>query len=66
MRAALWRAAGQPAASPAARPSSRPSTFVAETAAGHDYLDAAREMADTGRPTLARLLAEEAAERTAD
>ncbi|MEV0526697.1 hypothetical protein AB0I66_25005 [Streptomyces sp. NPDC050439] len=31
-----------------------------------DYLDAAREMADTGRPTLARLLAEEAAERTAD
>ncbi|MEU2869158.1 hypothetical protein ABZ769_08120 [Streptomyces olivoreticuli] len=25
-----------------------------------EYLDAAREMADTGRPTLARLLAEEA------
>ncbi|MFB8126199.1 hypothetical protein ACFVG1_32985 [Streptomyces bacillaris] len=31
-----------------------------------DYLDAAREMADTGRPTLARLLAEEASARTAD
>ncbi|MCX5398173.1 hypothetical protein [Streptomyces sp. NBC_00102] len=31
-----------------------------------DYLDAAREMAKTGRPTLARLLAEEAADRTAD
>lgn len=31
-----------------------------------DYLDAAREMADTGRPTLARLLAEEAADRTDD
>ncbi|MFB8777110.1 hypothetical protein [Streptomyces broussonetiae] len=31
-----------------------------------DYLDAAREMADTGRPTLARLLAEEAADRTPD
>ncbi|WP_250287344.1 hypothetical protein [Streptomyces atroolivaceus] len=31
-----------------------------------DYLDAAREMADSGRPTLARLLAEEAADRTAD
>ncbi|MCC8335128.1 hypothetical protein ACIPH4_14800 [Streptomyces tendae] len=30
-----------------------------------DYLDAAREMADSGRPTLARLLAEEAAARTA-
>ncbi|MFF2201156.1 hypothetical protein [Streptomyces sp. NPDC058145] len=29
-----------------------------------DYLDAAREMADSGRPTLARLLAEEAADRT--
>ncbi|MGW0993632.1 hypothetical protein ACWD5V_10015 [Streptomyces sp. NPDC002523] len=29
-----------------------------------DYLHAAREMADTGRPTLARLLAEEAADRT--
>ncbi|HET6357608.1 hypothetical protein [Streptomyces sp.] len=31
-----------------------------------DLLDAAREMADTGRPTLARLLAEEAADRTDD
>ncbi|MGW7542101.1 hypothetical protein ACWGKQ_13395 [Streptomyces sp. NPDC054770] len=31
-----------------------------------DYLEAAREMADTGRPTLARLLAEEAADRTTD
>ncbi|MGW2656757.1 hypothetical protein ACWC1D_24255 [Streptomyces sp. NPDC001478] len=31
-----------------------------------DYLDAAREMAATGRPTLARLLAEEAADRTTD
>ncbi|WP_405561350.1 hypothetical protein [Streptomyces sp. NBC_01180] len=31
-----------------------------------DYLNAAREMAETGRPTLARLLAEEAANRTAD
>jgi len=31
-----------------------------------DYLDAAREMADSGRPTLARLLAEEAADRTPD
>ncbi|MEU2420190.1 hypothetical protein ABZ619_03865 [Streptomyces sp. NPDC007851] len=31
-----------------------------------DYLEAAREMADTGRPTLARLLAEEAADRTSD
>ncbi|MGS2587909.1 hypothetical protein [Streptomyces hebeiensis] len=31
-----------------------------------DYLDAAREMAETGRPTLARLLAEEAADRTTD
>ncbi|OEJ24816.1 hypothetical protein AR457_10345 [Streptomyces agglomeratus] len=31
-----------------------------------EYLAAAREMADTGRPTLARLLAEEAADRTAD
>ncbi|MFE1909633.1 hypothetical protein [Streptomyces anandii] len=29
-----------------------------------DYLNAAREMADSGRPTLARLLAEEAADRT--
>ncbi|MDJ1131517.1 hypothetical protein [Streptomyces iconiensis] len=31
-----------------------------------DFLDAAHEMADAGRPTLARLLAEEAAELTAD
>ncbi|EGG49608.1 hypothetical protein SGM_0683 [Streptomyces griseoaurantiacus M045] len=31
-----------------------------------DYADAAREMADAGRPTLARLLAEEAADRTPD
>lgn len=31
-----------------------------------DYLNAAREMADSGRPTLARLLAEEAADRTTD
>ncbi|MCX5457091.1 MULTISPECIES: hypothetical protein [Streptomyces] len=31
-----------------------------------DLLDAAREMADTGRPALARLLAEEAADRTSD
>ncbi|MFC8436197.1 hypothetical protein [Streptomyces sp. NPDC057253] len=31
-----------------------------------DFVDAAREMADTGRPTLARLLAEEAADRTTD
>ena len=31
-----------------------------------DFLDAAREMADSGRPTLARLLAEEAADRTPD
>ncbi|MFF4396869.1 hypothetical protein [Streptomyces sp. NPDC001480] len=31
-----------------------------------DYLDAAREMADSGRPALARLLAEEAADRTPD
>ncbi|MER5549464.1 hypothetical protein ABT072_45470 [Streptomyces sp. NPDC002589] len=31
-----------------------------------DYVDAAREMADSGRPTLARLLAEEAADRTQD
>ncbi|MFK4146938.1 hypothetical protein [Streptomyces sp. NPDC004065] len=29
-----------------------------------DYVDAARQMADSGRPTLARLLAEEAADRT--
>jgi hypothetical protein len=31
-----------------------------------DYVEAAREMADSGRPTLARLLAEEAADRTLD
>ncbi|MFE4671554.1 hypothetical protein [Streptomyces sp. NPDC056723] len=31
-----------------------------------DYLDAAREMAGSGHPTLARLLAEEAADRTSD
>ncbi|MEU9411336.1 hypothetical protein AB0E08_37350 [Streptomyces sp. NPDC048281] len=31
-----------------------------------DYLDAAREMADSGRPALARMLAEEAADRTPD
>ncbi|CAL9535439.1 hypothetical protein SUDANB106_04143 [Streptomyces sp. enrichment culture] len=31
-----------------------------------DFLDAAREMADTGRPDLARWLAEEAADRTTD
>ncbi|MEU2587987.1 hypothetical protein ABZ612_34930 [Streptomyces avermitilis] len=31
-----------------------------------DYLKAAREMADTGRPTLARLLAEAAADQTPD
>ncbi|GGS07950.1 hypothetical protein GCM10010269_53810 [Streptomyces humidus] len=31
-----------------------------------DYLDAAREMAASGRPALARLLAEEAADRTPD
>ncbi|MFC4330192.1 hypothetical protein ACFPC0_20870 [Streptomyces andamanensis] len=31
-----------------------------------DYLEAARQMADTGRPALARLLAEEAADRTSD
>ncbi|MBT2366894.1 hypothetical protein J7E88_16650 [Streptomyces sp. ISL-10] len=31
-----------------------------------EYLQAAREMADAGRHTLVRLLAEEAAERTAD
>ncbi|MGQ4383051.1 hypothetical protein [Streptomyces sp. SAS_270] len=31
-----------------------------------DYLDAARQMADSGRPALARLLAEEAADRAAD
>ncbi|MHA5052245.1 hypothetical protein [Streptomyces sp. SD15] len=38
--------------------------FSFNTAA--DYLDAAREMADAGRSTLARLLAEEAADRTVD
>jgi hypothetical protein len=31
-----------------------------------DYVEAAREMADAGRPALARLLAEEAADRTPD
>ncbi|WFB07789.1 hypothetical protein LRS74_12590 [Streptomyces sp. LX-29] len=31
-----------------------------------EYLDAAQEMAATGHPTLARLLAEEAADRTDD
>ncbi|MEU6276585.1 hypothetical protein ABZ871_29860 [Streptomyces populi] len=31
-----------------------------------DFIDAAREMADSGRPALARLLAEEAADRTPD
>ncbi|PWI12487.1 hypothetical protein DIZ27_02740 [Streptomyces sp. NWU339] len=31
-----------------------------------DYMDAAREMAAAGRPTLARLLAEEAADRTSN
>ncbi|MGW3307178.1 hypothetical protein ACWDG9_11395 [Streptomyces sp. NPDC001073] len=31
-----------------------------------DFVNAAREMADAGRPTLARLLAEEAADRTPD
>ncbi|MFJ3663299.1 hypothetical protein ACIPPM_22850 [Streptomyces sp. NPDC090119] len=31
-----------------------------------DYEAAAREMANSGRPTLARLLAEEAADRTPD
>ncbi|UNM15477.1 hypothetical protein J4032_36690 (plasmid) [Streptomyces formicae] len=31
-----------------------------------EYLSAAREMADAGRPTLARLLAEEAADRATD
>ncbi|MFE9553664.1 hypothetical protein ACFYOD_09320 [Streptomyces sp. NPDC006703] len=31
-----------------------------------EFLDAAREMADSGRPTLARLLAEESAARTPD
>ncbi|MFD2689587.1 hypothetical protein ACFS5L_32835 [Streptomyces phyllanthi] len=31
-----------------------------------DYLEAARQMAVTGRTSLARLLAEEAADRTSD
>ncbi|WP_165956241.1 hypothetical protein [Streptomyces hainanensis] len=31
-----------------------------------EFLDAAREMATTGRPVLARLLAEDAADRTPD
>lgn len=31
-----------------------------------DYIDAAREMATAGRPALARLLAEEAADRTSN
>jgi hypothetical protein len=31
-----------------------------------DYMDAAREMAAAGRPALARLLAEEAADRTSN
>ncbi|MEU0370598.1 hypothetical protein ABZ070_10085 [Streptomyces sp. NPDC006283] len=31
-----------------------------------EYLQAAREMADAGHHTLARMLAEEAAERTVD
>ncbi|WP_435600678.1 hypothetical protein [Streptomyces sp. C10-9-1] len=31
-----------------------------------DYLDSAREMTTTGRPYLAHLLAEEAAQRTPD
>ena len=38
--------------------------FCFNTAA--DYLSAAREMAVSGRPALARLLAEEAADRTPD
>jgi hypothetical protein len=38
--------------------------FSFNTAA--DFLEAAREMADSGRPALARLLAEEAATRTTD
>ncbi|MGW7514832.1 hypothetical protein ACWGJ2_04500 [Streptomyces sp. NPDC054796] len=33
---------------------------------GFDYLDAAHEMAAQGRPTLARLLAEAAADQTTD
>jgi len=31
-----------------------------------DFLDAAREMTESGRPALARLLVEEAAARTTD
>ncbi|MEW2123119.1 hypothetical protein AB0891_05270 [Streptomyces sp. NPDC007259] len=31
-----------------------------------DFLNAAREMAESGRPALARLLVEEAADRTTD
>ncbi|MCX4449335.1 hypothetical protein [Streptomyces sp. NBC_01789] len=31
-----------------------------------DFLNAAREMAESGRPALARLLVEEAADRTPD
>ncbi|MFI9341280.1 hypothetical protein ACIG0D_08440 [Streptomyces sp. NPDC052773] len=31
-----------------------------------DYLEAAREISVSGRPALARLLAEEAADRTSD
>ncbi|MBA2806921.1 hypothetical protein E0500_005540 [Streptomyces sp. KM273126] len=38
--------------------------FCFNTAA--DYLEAARQMAITGRAALARLLAEEAADRTSD
>ncbi|MFF3819322.1 hypothetical protein ACFYYD_22415 [Streptomyces bluensis] len=38
--------------------------FCFNTAA--DYLEAARQMAITGRTALARLLAEEAADRTSD
>ncbi|MGW0827081.1 hypothetical protein [Streptomyces sp. NPDC002845] len=38
--------------------------FCISTAA--DYLDAARQMAVAGRTALARLLAEEAADRTQD
>ncbi|MFG2791186.1 hypothetical protein [Streptomyces sp. NPDC048419] len=38
--------------------------FCFNTAA--DYIEAARQMAATGRPALARLLAEEAADRVSD
>ncbi|MFJ9541595.1 hypothetical protein ACIRPX_30665 [Streptomyces sp. NPDC101225] len=38
--------------------------FCFNTAA--DYVEAARQMVTTGRPALARLLAEEAADRTPD